>query len=186
MPKATKKGVASADFMSEKEASLQHYEMLMLLPGSSSEQEVEVTSKEVVEFLESQQCEMTKNENLGRKSLGYTVAGSRNGTYVLYEFNAPTSVIGMLNEKLRIRKDVARFLIVRKLVKTDEQVKEEARVRGIIEGRKAAKKAATPEVVEEAPKKPRRAKKTSAEAPAAAPENIDTQIDKLIEEDVKL
>ncbi|MCW1930199.1 MAG: 30S ribosomal protein S6 [Candidatus Kerfeldbacteria bacterium] len=187
MPKAS---AQTADMSSEvfempkKEVSMQHYEMLMLLPGSNTEEEAAATSKEVAEFLTAQNCEITKQENLGRKSLGYTVAGSRNGTYMLYEFNTATSQIAPINEKLRIRKDVARFLIVKKVEKTEEQLKEEARVKGIIDGRKAVKKAAMGDVAEkteEAPKKTRRPAKKAAETP----ENIDKEIDKLIDSEVK-
>lgn len=191
MPKASAKNADMSDVfeMPQKEVSTQHYEMLMLLPGSSTEEEAATSAKEVADFLTAQNCEITKQENLGRKNLGYTVAGSRNGTYVLYEFNTATTQIAPINEKLRIRKDVARFLIVKKVEKTDEQLKEEARVRGIIEGRKALKKAAqgdsAEKSAEEKPKKTRRPSK-KAEASAATPENIDTQIDKLIDSDVKL
>lgn len=188
MPKASAATAETSDaaVMPAKEVSVQHYEMLALLPGSSTEQDVETTSQELNDFLVSQQCEITLTQNLGRKSLGYTVMGSRNGTYVLYEFNAPTSAIGMLNEKLRIRKDLARFLIVRKTVKTEEQLKEEVRVKGIIEGRKSIKKA-TAEVAApaEVVKKPRRSSKKTAEVKAVT-ETIDTQIDKLLDSDVKL
>lgn len=190
MPKASAKTADTSDafVMPQKEVPVEHYEMLALMPGASTEQDVDVTIADITAFLTAQGATITLTQNLGRKSLGYTVMGSRNGTYVVYEFDAVTSAIAAMNEKLRIRKDLARFLIVRKTIKSAAEMKEEARVKGIIEGRRAIKTASDDVKLKAAeaaaPKKP--ARKPRAATTEAPVQNIEQEIDKLLTDDVKL
>jgi len=123
-----------------KEIASEHYEILILIAGTVSEQEATASFEEVKKLIQSFDGEITLDESLGRKSLGYTVANTRSGNYFVAEFNLLKPTLKDLQEKLRIRKDLTRFLIVKKKVKTAEELVEEQRVREKIAVRKQVQK----------------------------------------------
>lgn len=185
----------------QKEAQSDHYEVMVLIPGAATEQEASATFEEVKKLIASAAGTITSDQNLGRRSLGYTIAGSRSGTYGVVEFDMEKSHVAELSEKLRIRKDVARFMIVKKAVRTPEQLAEDQRIASKIETRRKAKMASDIDTIEKestkAPAaKPRAKREETAEAPAAevkadatpakpkSMEDIDKEIEKLLSDDM--
>ncbi len=176
-----------------------HYELLVLLPGGATEQEAATTFDEVKRIVQSFNGTITFEANLGRRSLGYTIAGSRSGSYVVVEFDILKNRVSELNEKLRIRKDVARFLIVTKRVKSAEELAEDERIAKKIESRRKAKMEADIDTMEKESSKAPAAKTRIAreekrdhttEAKPATPakpksmEEIDKEIEKLLSDDL--
>lgn len=122
----------------KKEVQRDHYEIMVLVTGGELE-EVQKIFDGVKKLITSFGGITTSEDPLGRRSLGYTVAGTRSGTYYVAEFDCDKSKIAELREKLRIQKEIARFLIVKKRLKTEEELVEEERIRKKIESRKAEK-----------------------------------------------
>jgi hypothetical protein len=127
------------------------------------------------------------------------VAGSRSGSYAVAEFDMEKPRLSEFNEKLRIRKDVARFLIIKKNVKTAEEKAEDERIAKKIETRRKAKMESDIDTLEKettkasAPKTraPREEKaEAAAESKPATPakpkslEEIDKEIEKLLSDDM--
>lgn len=123
-----------------KEVQEDHYEILLLIAGTVAEDEAAKTFEEVKQLIQSQQGVLTHNEALGRKTLGYSVAGSSVGNFFVAEFNLPKLQLKEVQEKLRIRKDITRYLIIKKKLKTAEDLAEEQRIREKIAVRKQVKK----------------------------------------------
>jgi len=192
-----------------KEVESDHYEVMILIPGQATEQEAAETFEQVKQTIVALKGTITSDQNLGRRALGFTVAGSRSGTYAVAEFDIEKPRVAELNEKFRIRKDVARYMLVKKHVKSAEELAEDARIAKKIDTRRKAKMEADIETIEKestkAPAaKPRVARETKAveAAPEAAPavekpakvakasakaksmEEIDKEIEKLLSDDM--
>ncbi|HLD21558.1 MAG TPA: 30S ribosomal protein S6 [Patescibacteria group bacterium] len=122
-----------------KEERIEHYEILVLLTQMESEQ----TAQSIIDSIKNHITDfggmITHEENLGNRELAYTIAKARMGIFYTIEFDLPTSKLKEINEKLRIRKDITRFLIVKKHIKSTEELAEDERIRQKIEGRKKAK-----------------------------------------------
>ena len=98
----------------KKEELVHHYEMMLLISGNTTDEDAAKTFAEVKELTVAAGAEMTYEEVIGRKTLAYSVDKSRQGSYFVCEFDLISTRLPGLNEKLRIRKDVARFLIIKK------------------------------------------------------------------------
>lgn len=161
-----------------KEVETKHYEMLVLIGGSATEEQAQTIIGEVKAVMTALGATITLEQAWGRRPLAYTVAGSKSGTYFVMEFDLATDKLPELNEKLRIRKDVTRFLIVTKRVKSAEEIAEEQRVRDKIDARKKTKMLAQLDQQEAAPshKQPRTQPVTAAASEAShAPTPATTQ-----------
>lgn len=120
----------------EKEAQTDHYELMVLIPGQYTEEDASKIFEEVKELIGSFDGELTDSYNYGRRKLAYTIDGESNGNYFVAEYNLDRSQAAALSEKLRIRKDIARYLVLKKRVLTEEEEKENERIANIIAGRK--------------------------------------------------
>ncbi|MBI2410374.1 MAG: 30S ribosomal protein S6 [Candidatus Kerfeldbacteria bacterium] len=194
-----------------KEEHQEHYELLLLVAGSQTEEEVASIVLSVKDQVVTFGGQITREENLGRRNLAYTVAGTQSGVYSLMEFDLVTLRLPELNEKLRIRKDITRFLIIKKRVKSEAELAEEERVRQKIDTRKKAKMQKDISALEDeatAERKPAAVRKetpavtTSTSLPtpeateevkpakstkkkeASTLENIDQEIEKLLSDDI--
>lgn len=189
-----------------KEVETDHYEVMVLMPGAATEQEAVATFDQVKETIKALGGTLTSDQNLGRRALGFTVENSRSGTYAVAEFDMEKPRLAELNEKLRIRKDVARYMLVKKHVKSAEEVAEDARISKKIETRRKAKMESDIDIIEKesskAPAaKPRMTREAKTEAAPAAEatvkieepkakaqpksmEQIDKEIEKLLSDDM--
>lgn len=134
-----------------KEEQLDHYEILLLISGKAPSEQANEIFEKIKKFLTDNTAQITIAAELGRQALGYSVAGSRHGYYFVVEFDLLKTKLVALQESLRVRKDMARFLIVKKRVKTAAELAEEERVRKKIEARKQAKMKADIAKLEEKP-----------------------------------
>lgn len=154
-----------------KELQSEHYELMVLIPGQLLEDEARTVWDEIKQLIQANSGQITTEQELGRKDLAYTVAGSRNGTYFVLECDLPKPQLAVIQEKLRIRKEVARVLFTKKRVKSAEEIAEEKRVNDKIQARKQQKAIASmtsspaPAVVES----PRPAAPVVASVPSSAP-----------------
>lgn len=138
----TEESAETEDFIlppKEDEELIEHYELLLLISGLTSEDDAAKVFTSVKELLANDGAQITHEESLGRKALGYTIAKSRQGHYFVAEFDLVKSKLAPLQQKLRVRADITRYLIVKKRVKTAAELAEEARVRQKIEARKKAR-----------------------------------------------
>lgn len=147
-----------------KELAPEHYELLLLVTGNASDEDAAKTFEEVKKLLVAAGGTISLEEAQGRKALAYSVEKTKTANYFLVEFDLLGAALPSFQEKLRIRKDVTRMLIVKKRSLTDEQrTKQEAfaKKREDYRAKKMIENAAT---VAEAPevKAPRAAKSVDA------------------------
>lgn len=192
--------IALVDFLPKEELS-DHYELLILMGGTMTDEEAALVSGNVKTLLTDAHATITHDEILGRRSLGYTVAKSRTGVYSVLEFNVLKNRLPDVQEKLRLRKDIVRFLIIKKRVKTAEEIAENERIQRKIAERRSAKKATQEADQAAAEAEAHAAKKkaveevqtpvpTPTETPASRPkktlEDIDKEIDRILGGDIEL
>ncbi len=108
-----------------KEARISHYELTILVAGDYTDEAAKAAFEAVKKLLVSLNAEITNELEMGRRTLAYTVAGSTSGNYFVVEFDANTQVIPELNEKLRITKEITRHMFVKRAKRTAEQIAEE-------------------------------------------------------------
>lgn len=164
-----------------KDEKVQHYELMLLVSGNATDEEAAKTFGEVKALFEAGKATITHEEVVGRKALSYSIDDTKMGSYFIAEFDLVSTLLPELNEKLRIRKDVARFMIIKKKKRTAEEIakekeiiakREEYRAKKMIDN---ATKDAAPvaEVVK------------AVESPAKT-EAVEKGIDKLLGEDVEV
>lgn len=194
----------------QRESQSDHYETLVLVPGTYNEEEATALFAEVKEIIAALADEITYEENMGRLPLGYTVAGSRHGNYHVWEFDMDKTKLAELNEKLRIKKGVDRQLTIKKRKRTPEEIAEEAERRRKHEEhikKQMIEKNAVKEDSENESKNEAKKETATEEAPAASTEApatpaaeeaseektekkedapVDEKIDKLLEDNLNV
>lgn len=90
------------------------YELNYVLVPSVEEEKIKEIETRIKESIISQNGEILSIENLGKKKLAYKILNYREGIYFLITARTKNSVLKSIQEFLKIREDVLRFLIVRK------------------------------------------------------------------------
>lgn len=176
-----------------KEAQSEHYELLLLILGDFTEEQSASIYAEAKELITAAGGQITLENPMGRRNLAYPVKNVHTGTYYAVEFDLEKSALAIVHEKLRIRKDVARFMIVKKATLTQEakDAYEEMRAHLVSEGKEVKLKKIEEE---EKKRKPRRKpladkqddapveKKEAAVVPTE--EDVDKGIDKVLSDDL--
>ncbi len=105
----------------KKEATVDHYELLLLVLGSYSDEEAALVFEQTKQYITEAGGTITSEQVIGRRTLAYKIQLQRVGSYAAVEFDIKGQALQHVREKLRIRKDVARFLIVKKRTYTAEE-----------------------------------------------------------------
>ncbi len=164
-----------------KDEKVQHYELMLLVSGNATDEEAAKTFGEAKALLEAGKATITHEEVVGRKALAYSIDDTKMGSYFIAEFDLVSTLLPEINEKLRIRKDVARFMIIKKKKRTAEEIAEEKEIIARREEYRAKKmidnatKDAAPVVAE-----------VKAPEPKADTKTVEKGIDKLLGEDVEV
>ncbi len=165
------------------------YEMLYILSPKLNETETQHLQDEVKKTIVNSGGEITKESNWGTRKLAYEIKKKTEGTYVYYEFDAPTDIPKSINELMHTRTGIIRHLILQipkaKLIQekrdADKKQKEleeaqkqreealaaEARAKAAEEAQAEAQtKPEKPEQPTESAAEPVQATETTPEAPA--------------------
>jgi small subunit ribosomal protein S6 len=123
---------------------LEHYEILYILPMSYTAEEVKPINQKVAELIKTHGGTITKEQDLDKQKFAYPIKNQSHGYYFLYEFDLPTDKLLGLNRILQLTNEVLRFIVVKKQIKSEEQLQEQARIQEKIA--KKREKAKTEEV----------------------------------------
>lgn len=104
---------------------MKHYELLYILPGKYTEEEMEGISVKINDLVKKYGGEITSTDNLGAKKLAYPIADAQVGNYLVVEFNAEPEKIKELGGELKLTPEILRFGIVFKKLKTQEEIEAE-------------------------------------------------------------
>ncbi len=107
---------------------LEHYEILYILPMSYTAEEVKPINQKVAELIKTNGGTITKEQDLDKQKFAYPIKNQSHGYYFLYEFDLPTDKLLGLNRILQLTNEVLRFIVVKKQIKSEEQLQEQARI----------------------------------------------------------
>jgi small subunit ribosomal protein S6 len=174
----------------EKEAQSDHYELLLLIVGDFTEEQANTIYGEAKELIAAADGTVTAENLMGRRNLAYRVNNVYTGTYFAVEFDLDKSKVAALSEKLRIRKDVARFMISKKEVLTQEEkdAYEGMREQLMNEGKAQKQKEQEEAEKKRKPRKKEEPKREEKKEEPKAPKEEDVKkgIDKLLSDDVEV
>jgi small subunit ribosomal protein S6 len=86
------------------------YEIVFIARQDLQTQEVHQISDQYKEYVKSIGAELKKSEYWGLRSLAYTIKKNKKGHYLFYIVNAKPDLIKKLEDKLRFREDILRFM----------------------------------------------------------------------------
>ncbi|MFA6027371.1 MAG: 30S ribosomal protein S6 [Patescibacteria group bacterium] len=167
----------------------EHYELLFIIPGSINEGDVASSKEKVLSLLNKQGAKITREEEWERRKLGYKIKQETYGYYKLYEFDAEKSIIMELNKQLRLLPEVLRFILVKCIVKTAEDLAEEEKIKEKIRLRQAESvKKELKEVgkKEEEEKKIEIKKEEEKTEGKLSMEDLDKKLDEILGDDLKV
>jgi small subunit ribosomal protein S6 len=156
----------------------QHYELTLIIAGSIAEDKHQEILTEVKNYLAEHQAQITQATELGRRKFAYAIKNLRHGFYFTFEFDLVPKTLKELDRGFKLNNNLLRFLIVKKRVKTPEEIAREQKFK-----EKRAKfeldKQKTKLTEEEKEKK----EKISAK-PKVSLEDLDKKLDELLEKDI--
>lgn len=156
---------------------LKHYELLYILPGNKTEEEAQSMVQTIRELVKQQGGNVIKEDFWGKRKLAYEIDHLSHGYYDLVTFEIESTKLQALENVLRLNEHVVRHQITTFIVKTQEQLAAEERLRERIAARRQAdkeKEVASAIVADNAPTEP-------VAAPVEAPMDS-AQLDKKLEE----
>lgn len=103
----------------------EHYEILYILPISLTPEETTPFVEKVAAFIKDNGGEITKDDNLGKQKFAYPIKALTHGYYFLYEFDLPKAHLSKLNRSIQLMPEVVRYLIVKKRIKTEQDIADE-------------------------------------------------------------
>ncbi|MBD3311830.1 MAG: 30S ribosomal protein S6 [Candidatus Magasanikbacteria bacterium] len=90
---------------------MKNYELLCILPGTMTEEEVGPVLKEVEDILNNQGAQNIKLEDMGKNRLSYPMNNIRYGYFRLFTFESEKQNINKIQERLNMMTTLLRALI---------------------------------------------------------------------------
>jgi small subunit ribosomal protein S6 len=92
---------------------MRHYELLLVLKPTLTEEEVQQKSSLIKEVLEKNGAEVASVLEMGTRRLAYPVQKFERGTYFVFYFQAPSSSIKEIERIVRINEDIIKFMTIK-------------------------------------------------------------------------
>lgn len=93
---------------------MKSYELLLILNARMEEAAREAQLAKVQGYLESAGATVSKVDKWGVKKLAYPIRYQNEGFYVVYNFEAPHSLVSVVEPKLRIEENIMRVIFTAK------------------------------------------------------------------------
>jgi len=156
-----------------------NYELLYIISGQLTDDEVEPIKNKVTSVIEKAQAKIARNENLGKLKLAYPIKHVRHGFYILVEFVAESKAIKAIERELGLMPEVLRQQIIalEGRAEGEETKKEIKMVSYEAPQREDERPPARREEPKKVPAKP--AKKVNLE-------ELDKKLDEILESDVEI
>lgn len=114
-----------------------HYEILFIVANKFTEDEAKKIMDGIKTTIVDNGGQITHDEYWGKKRLAYKINHNSYGYYGLFEFDLEGENLATIDKAFRLSTDVLRHQIVKKKVKTSEEVAREEKLRAKIDSKKA-------------------------------------------------
>lgn len=165
---------------------MQLYELLFIIIPSISDAELDKTNNKLLESMKKEAGELIVKDKkiLGRKKFTYPIKHLTEGNYVLIDFESETEHIQSINRALELDDDVLRHIIVKKQIKSAEQIVKEEKIKeemAQIRAHDSRDKKSAPQekLVQKSEELPN--KKTDTEV---RPEELDEKLDEILNREI--
>ena len=88
------------------------YELMYIVGSQVSDDEIPKVTQEVKKYIQDGGAQVEKQEELGKRKLAYPVKKSKNGYYVVVNFDSDPGKVNEIEHKIRTFPSVIRHLIV--------------------------------------------------------------------------
>lgn len=124
--------------MSKNKASgSSHYEILFIVPNKYTEAEAKQVITKTGDIIKENGGTITLEEYWGKKRLAYTIKQNHYGYYSLFEFDLEGENLAKLDKTFRLSSEILRHQIVKKALRSPEEIKLEKERREKIDLKKA-------------------------------------------------
>lgn len=120
---------------------MNHYELLVILPGKLSETEVPGAENTLRDLCRSSGLSITREESLGKRKLSYDIRGEQYGYYHVIEGDAEQATVTELGKRLTLSPDILRHAVYEKPVKSKVVQEREMKLRERVAHARATKAA---------------------------------------------
>jgi small subunit ribosomal protein S6 len=103
----------------------EHFELLYIVSMKHTGDDLQKVMDSVTELIKKHEGEISINDIFSKQKLAYPIKKVHQGTYVVVEFNMDKSEINKLEKLLRLDNNLLRFLILKKKIKTAEELERE-------------------------------------------------------------
>lgn len=164
---------------------MQYYELVGLIPGNLAENEVEPILQEISDIIKNSGAEIKRQELIGRRKTAYAIQKMRHAYYFIIGFEHDSG-LKEAEKKLKLHKNLLRYLITKTKPKTAEDIAKEKK--------RMQKQEETTEIkTEKAPIKIKQVKSTEdtektkeeIEKKPVDLEQLDKKIDEILQEEIK-
>ncbi len=164
---------------------MQYYELVGLIPGNLAENEVEPILQKISDIIKNSGAEIKRQELIGRRKTAYAIQKMRHAYYFLIGFEHDSD-LKETEKKLKLHKNLLRYLITKTKPKTAEEIAKEKK--------RMQKQEETAEIKTEKTisktqiDKPADSNKTIEEKTKEKPvdlEQLDKKIDEILKEEIK-
>ncbi len=114
-----------------------HYEILFIVANKFTEDEAKTIMGNIKKIITDNTGQISHDEYWGKKRLAYKIDHNSYGYYGLFEFDLEGENLATIDKALRLSTEVLRHQIVRKKVKSSEDVANEEKIRAKIDSKKA-------------------------------------------------
>jgi len=107
---------------------MRYYELLYVVQPHMSEEQLKEFMDTVAERIKNEGGEVLKNELWRKRNLAYPIKKFKQGYYILVHYRSPSQLPKKIEEYLRIKEDVLRFIntaMLKKDIKQYETKKKE-------------------------------------------------------------
>src|SRR5258706_10780237 len=92
------------------------YELMVLIPGSSTADDVKATTGAITKLVAAKKGKVEKEESLGKKFLAYKIKKQTEAFYLYFEVSLDTSEAQAFERDVRLMENIIRSLFVIKEV----------------------------------------------------------------------
>jgi small subunit ribosomal protein S6 len=109
-------------------SGLGHYELLFIIPNKFTEGEATEIVEKIKKVIMEKEGNITFSEFWGKKKLSYPIKLNSFGYYSLIEFDLPGKNLAKVDKLFRMSNEVIRHQIVKKKIKTAEEMEKEKKI----------------------------------------------------------
>ena len=94
---------------------MRKYELAIVIDGQASAAKKKSVSESISKLIKILKGKVTEVEELKKRSLAYPIAKKTSGNYLFFTVELEPEAAKNIDAKLRLEKDILRYLLVRKL-----------------------------------------------------------------------